>query len=79
MPATEPPRTPEDSLAWRSTSSIGGRPALRPEDDGKFVAIDVGTGDYEIDQDDYTPSPRLRARRRPEVCSNGPDSRPPTK
>ena len=25
----------------------------RPEDDGKFVAIDVETGDYEIDEDDY--------------------------
>ncbi|HWY88843.1 MAG TPA: hypothetical protein VNX28_19175 [Gemmataceae bacterium] len=29
------------------------RSALRPEDDGKFVAIDVETGDYEIDEDDY--------------------------
>ena len=28
-------------------------PVLRPEDDGKFVAIDVETGDYEIDEDDY--------------------------
>ena len=24
------------------------RPALRPEDDGKFIAIDVETADYEI-------------------------------
>lgn len=38
------------------------RPILRPEDDGKFVAIDVMTGDYEIDEDDYTAVARLRAR-----------------
>lgn len=38
------------------------RPALQPADDGKFVAIDVGTGDYEIDEDDYTAVARLRSR-----------------
>ncbi len=51
-------------------ASLGGdifdrqvRPALRPEDDGKFVAIDVETGDYEIDADDYAAVMRLRARK----------------
>ncbi len=39
------------------------RPALRPEDDGKFVAIDVETGDYEVDVDDYAAVARLRARK----------------
>ena len=39
------------------------RPALRPEDDGKFVAIDVETGDYEIDEDDYGAVARLRSRK----------------
>ena len=39
------------------------RPALRPEDDGKFVAIDVETGDYEMDEDDYTAIARMRLRR----------------
>jgi hypothetical protein len=39
------------------------RPSLRPEDDGKFVAIDVDTGDYEIDGDDYTAVMRLRDRK----------------
>jgi hypothetical protein len=39
------------------------RPALQPEDDGKFVAIDVGTGDYEIDEDDYAAVARLRSRK----------------
>jgi hypothetical protein len=38
------------------------RPMLRPDDDGKFVAIDVGTGDFEIDADDYAAIARLRAR-----------------
>lgn len=39
------------------------RPALRPEDDGKFVAIDVDTGDYEINEGDYAANARLRARK----------------
>ncbi len=39
------------------------RPALRPEDNDKFVAIDVDTGDYELDMDDYTAVARLRARK----------------
>lgn len=39
------------------------RPVLRPEDDGKYVAIDVGTGDYELDPDDYAAVTRLRLRR----------------
>jgi hypothetical protein len=38
------------------------RPALRPEDDGKFVAIDIDTGGYEIDADDFAALARLRSR-----------------
>jgi len=38
------------------------RPALRPEDDGKFLAIDVRTEAFEIDADDYAAVTRLRAR-----------------
>ncbi len=38
------------------------RPALRPEDDDKFVAIDIGSGVYEIDGDDYAATERLLAR-----------------
>jgi hypothetical protein len=64
MPATEPRHTP-DELA-----RLGGqifdqqvRPALQPADDGKFVAIDVGTGDYEIGEDDYAAVARLRLRK----------------
>ena len=32
---------------------------LAAGDDGKFVAIDVETGAYEIDRDDYTATERL--------------------
>jgi hypothetical protein len=54
-----------DDLARRAVEVFDRqvRPALRPEDDGKFVAIDVNTGDYEIDEGDYAAVMRLRARR----------------
>ena len=38
------------------------RPALRPEDDGKFVAIDIDSGSYEIDRHDLTATEKLLAR-----------------
>lgn len=38
------------------------RPSLRPEDDGKFVAVDVMSGEYEIDANDYAAVTRLRSR-----------------
>ena len=38
------------------------RPTLRPEDDGRFVAVDVDSGEYEIDADDYTAVTRLKSR-----------------
>src|SRR5438874_13734044 len=63
MPTTGAPR-PLEELA-----RLGGevfdrrvRPVLRPTDDGKFVAVDVVTGEYEIDADDYAAVTRLRAR-----------------
>ena len=64
MPAAEPRRSPEE-LARLGAEVFDRhvRPVLRPEDDGKFVAIDVGTGDYELDDDDYAAVTRLRARR----------------
>jgi hypothetical protein len=64
MPSTDPRRSPEE-LARLATEVFDRRvrPALRPEDHGKYVAIDVGSGDYEIDQDDYAAVMRLRARR----------------
>jgi hypothetical protein len=64
VPTTNPRRTLDEVAA------LGGeifdrqvRPNLRPEDDGKFVAIDVETGDYEVDEDDYAVIARLRSRK----------------
>jgi len=37
------------------------RPALRPEDDGKYVVVAVESG--EVDADDYAATGRLLARR----------------
>ena len=39
------------------------QPSLGPEDDGKFVAVDVETGEFEVDEDDYAAVSRLRTRR----------------
>jgi hypothetical protein len=63
MPATEMRHSPEE-LARLGAEAFDRRvrPLLRPDDDGKFVAIDVGTGDFEIDHDDYAAVMRLRAR-----------------
>jgi hypothetical protein len=63
MPSTQPRRTPEE-LA-RLGSELFNRvvkPALLPEENGKHVAIDVASGAYEIDADDYTAVMRLRSR-----------------
>lgn len=63
MPTAEPSHTPEE-LARLGAEVFDRRvrPSLGPEDDGKFVAVDVRTGEYEIDPDDYAAVTRLRAR-----------------
>ena len=38
------------------------RPRLKPEDEGKFVAIDIETAAYEIEGDELGACDRLRAR-----------------
>jgi hypothetical protein len=38
------------------------RPALRPGDEGKFVAIDIESAGYEVDQNDYAATERLLSR-----------------
>ena len=38
------------------------RPHLKAEDDGKFAAIDIETGAYEIGADELEAGDRLRAR-----------------
>jgi hypothetical protein len=64
MTALDSRRTPEE-LARLGAEILDRRvrPMLRPEDDGKFVAIDIGTGDFELDGDDFTAVARLRSRR----------------
>ena len=61
---TTKPRRPLNELARLGDAIYDQRirPTLRPEDHGKFVAIDVDTGEYEMDEDDYTAVMRLRAR-----------------
>jgi hypothetical protein len=64
MPAAEPGRSPEEvARLGAETFDRRVRPALRPEDEGKFVAIDIDTGDYELDEDDFAAVTRLRTRR----------------
>jgi hypothetical protein len=64
MPDTEPRRSLEE-IARLGAEAYDRhvRPALRPEDDRKFAAIDIDTGDYELDEDDYAAVTRLRSRR----------------
>jgi hypothetical protein len=38
------------------------RPNLKAEDDGKFVAIDIETGAYEVDADELTALERIHTR-----------------
>ena len=39
------------------------RPRIEAGNEGKFVAIDIETGAYEIDTDDYTATERLLTRK----------------
>jgi hypothetical protein len=54
-----------DELAARGESLFDQcvRPFLRPADDGKYVAIDVNSGDYVVDSDDHAAVMRLLADR----------------
>ena len=58
------PRYSKDEFAQRGQSIYERdiRPHLTAEDEGKFVAIDIETGAYEIDRDDYTATERLLGR-----------------
>jgi hypothetical protein len=38
------------------------RPQLKPEDNGKFAAIDIESGAYEVDRDELKAGKKLRAR-----------------
>jgi hypothetical protein len=61
--ATEPRYSKEeiarrgDAIYERTVS-----PLLQPDDQGKFVVIDIETGEYEVDVDELAASDRLLAR-----------------
>ena len=64
MPVPKP-RYSKDEFARRG-DEIYDRdisPHVGPDDEGKFVVIDIETGAYEIDQDELAASDRLLARR----------------
>jgi len=57
------PRYSKEEFARRGDSLYEReiRPHLKTEDEGKFVAIDIETGAYEIDTDELAASDRLLA------------------
>ncbi len=63
MPTTAPRRS-LDELAKLGGEIFDHRiqPTLQPSDHGKYVAIDVESGEFEMDVDDYAAVSRLRAR-----------------
>ena len=63
MPQLEP-RYSKDEFAQRGQDIYDRtiRPRMTADDEGKFVAIDIETGVYEMDRDDYTATERLLAR-----------------
>ncbi len=52
----------EEARRGQEAFDLHVKPKLRPEDDGKFVAVDIQSGNYEIDADDYQATGRLMAR-----------------
>ena len=57
-------RYPKEEFARRGDALYENevRPQLKPDDEGKFVAIDIEDGTYEIDVDELEACDRLRAR-----------------
>ena len=39
------------------------KPLVEPQENGKFIVIDVESGDYEIDEDSLAAGDRIRERR----------------
>ncbi len=58
------PRYSKDEFAKRGDAIYekDDRPQLKPADEGKFAAIDIESGMYEIDADELKAGNRLRAR-----------------
>ena len=57
-------RISKDEFARRGDSvyETTVRPLLKSQDDGKFVALDIETGEYELDADELRACDQLRAR-----------------
>ena len=64
MSAASNPRYSKEEFARRGNEIFERevRPRLSTQDDGKFVAIDIETGAFEIDADEIAASHRLLAR-----------------
>jgi hypothetical protein len=62
--ATTGRRYPKEEFARRGDAlyETHVRPNLKPEDDGKFVAIDIETGAYEVDAEQLAALDRIHAR-----------------
>jgi hypothetical protein len=67
MSATAEPRRNREEVARLGQEIFERRvkPNLKPEDDGKYVAIDIATEEYEIDHNEWDAIARLRNRQRP--------------
>lgn len=63
MPATPDAVLAEEQRRAEEVYDRVVRPALRPEDDGKFVVVAFEADDFEIDADESAAYRRLRARR----------------
>lgn len=58
------PRLSREDLARRGSETYeqSVRPRLLPEDEGKFIAIDVESGTFEVDENDHAAVSRLHLR-----------------
>ena len=63
LPTIDDARLAEDERLAEEIYDRLIRPALRPEDDGKYVAVADESGDFEINANDYAATGRLLARR----------------
>jgi len=62
MTITKPDHLADEARQGQEAFDRFVKPNLHPEDNGKFVAVDIQSGEYEIDADDYQATGRLMAR-----------------
>ena len=63
MPATPDAVLAEEQRRAEEVYDRVVRPALQPEDEGKFVVVAFEADDFEVDADEYAAFRRLQARR----------------